>query len=181
MVTRFADQRSLVAPPPPKLPKVESWGPTLLRRCSLCMGAPFILTVKNVVVQANEPLMLALPYKRVYSFFFFLLPARRKLVEGVFKVKVRVECSRDLSELEQFWKLGNDPADSVAKHSLVRHPQSDPCDILWHDRCLSIAKCAMRLSAELMPMWPRLDLNGVPLVPKRPNPKVDPLPHLWVR
>eukprot|EP00959_Pyramimonas_sp_CCMP1952_P163089 3409299-Pyramimonas_sp.AAC.1 len=81
--------------------------------------------------------MRALSFKRVYS--DFLLPTHRKLVEGVSKVKAHVEESSDLSGLERFWKLGNDLADSVAKHSLVRHPQPDPCDVVWLGRCLSIA------------------------------------------
>eukprot|EP00959_Pyramimonas_sp_CCMP1952_P067244 1403490-Pyramimonas_sp.AAC.1 len=100
---------------------------------------------------------------------------------GVFKVKAHVEEYRGLSDLERFWKLGNDLADSVAKNSLARHPQPDPCDVIWLDRCLSIAKCVMRLSAELMPLWPKLDLKGVPLALKPPKPKVDPQPHRWVR
>eukprot|EP00959_Pyramimonas_sp_CCMP1952_P185190 3872433-Pyramimonas_sp.AAC.1 len=32
-----------------------------------------------------------------------------------------------------------------------------------------------------MPLRPRLDLKGAPLVPRPPKPKVDPQPHRWVR
>eukprot|EP00959_Pyramimonas_sp_CCMP1952_P297293 6219692-Pyramimonas_sp.AAC.1 len=39
----------------------------------------------------------------------------------------------------------------------------------------------MRLSAELMPVWPRLNLTGVPLAPKPPRPKVEPRPRQWTR
>eukprot|EP00959_Pyramimonas_sp_CCMP1952_P079734 1667517-Pyramimonas_sp.AAC.1 len=89
-------------------------------------GSSIYSDCKNVVVQANEPLLRALSYKRVYS--GFLLPTHRKLLEGVFKVKAHVEESTDLTELERFWKQGNDLADSVAKGSLARHPQPDPED-----------------------------------------------------
>eukprot|EP00959_Pyramimonas_sp_CCMP1952_P461898 9482355-Pyramimonas_sp.AAC.1 len=142
-------------------------------------GSSIYSGCKNVVVQANEPLLRALSYQRVHS--GFLLPTHRKLLDGVFKVNAHVGEPSDLTELERFWKQGNDIADVVAKSTLARHPQPDPEDVEWLERCLSIAQCVMRLAAELMPEWPRLNLTGVALVPKPPRPKIEPGPHQWTR
>eukprot|EP00959_Pyramimonas_sp_CCMP1952_P223642 4676129-Pyramimonas_sp.AAC.1 len=90
-------------------------------------GSSMYSDCKNVVVQANEPPLKALPYHRAYS--GLLPPAHRKLLEGAFKVEAHVEDSCDPTELERFWKQGNDLADLVAESSLARHPQPDPEDV----------------------------------------------------
>eukprot|EP00959_Pyramimonas_sp_CCMP1952_P321706 6731865-Pyramimonas_sp.AAC.1 len=100
-------------------------------------GSSIYAGCKNVVVQANEPLLTALSYQRVYS--GFLSPTHRTLLEGVFNVKAHVEDSCGPTELERFWKQGNDLADLAAKSSLARHPQPDPEDVVWLEGCLSVA------------------------------------------
>ena len=98
-------------------------------------------------------------------------------------MKAHVADSPDLSSRERFLKTGNDLADTVAKSSLSRHPQPNDDEIRWLNRVLKVSKAVANLSCDIMPLWPRLDLKGIPLdkKPRASQCKESGLTHHWVR
>ena len=117
----------------------------------------------NVVQAFKAPVPHQVSYKRLYA--GALLNMSQTRYRDVIKVKAHVSDTGDLSPEQLFYKTGNDAADAAAKRGAWSHPMPSAAELVEIDRRVLIARKVCAMAAQLLPLWPRLSLDGVPRAP----------------
>ena len=170
--------------PWPQTPQGGEYGTFAAVMYMLCGPTSIYSDCQSIVNHWHLATPLALSHKRAHA--GFMLQARgggTRHVREVIKVRAHQALDPALPADEFFRRVGNNHADRLANSGREQHPGPTTAEAKELARKISVAKMVAKLSARLLPSFPRLQLQDVPWENPRGAVEVSPdtSGHNWCR
>ena len=109
-------------------------------------------------------------HARPYASASVLVQRCREHIQAVLILPAHQEFAEEgLDGDERFRRAGNDQADQEAKRGADRYPTATPAETQDRKYNIKVAQAVCAIAAHILPLWPKLGLDGVGKIEKPPH------------